>query len=172
VQPFAYELRHIYGGISMKKIFGFLIALVFCLFFTPNAFAQHPHGSSQGGHAQGGHANSGRQQGGHQGHARGHFQGDRGHHTNAEARGHYDGRHFDNGYRGRYFGRDHFFSVGHPVFYGGGYRFWYGGFWFGYDAWPLGWGYNDNVYIDYDGDVCYLYNPYHPGVRIALNVVF
>lgn len=148
----------------MKKLIGLLLVAIVFL-FAPSTFAQsHGHG----GQGHGGQSHGG----GHvqQAHPQGHFRGDSGHHTNAEARSHYNGRHFDEGYRGHYFGRDHFFHVGHPVFYNGGYRFWYGGFWFGYDAWPYGWGYNDPVYIDYDGDVCYLYNPYHPGVRIIVNV--
>jgi hypothetical protein len=150
----------------MKKILGFILAAVLCLFFGPAAFAQHPgHGGSHGN-------NGGHEQARPQGHPQGHFNGDGGHHTSVESRSHFDGRHFDEGYRGRYFGRDHFFYVGHPVYYGGGYRFWYGGFWFGYNAWPYGWGYSDPVYIDCDGDVYYLYNPYHPGIRISLGVVF
>lgn len=162
----------------MKTILSFILALVLCLFLGPAAYAQHGHGGGGGQRGGGQHAgagphNSGPARGGNQGvHAPGHFPGDAGRHETNESRQHFDGRHFDAGFRGQYFGRGHSFYVGRPIWYGGGYRFWYGGFWFGYDAWPYGWGYGDPVYIDCDGDVYYLYNPYHPGVRIGLNIVF
>jgi hypothetical protein len=51
-------------------------------------------------------------------------------------------------------------------------RFQYGGYWFGFDqGWPVGWYYTDDVYVDYVDGGYYLYNPYYPGVRIAINVV-
>jgi len=61
------------------------------------------------------------------------------------------------------------------MWYGSGWRFWYGGFWFNmYDPWFDDWGWDDDVYIDYDTDTdCYfLYNYHHPGFRIRLGVVF
>ena len=102
---------------------------------------------------------------------RGHFAGDGGRHTSDASRGHYDGRHFDSGFHQSHFGRDHRFNVGRPVFFNGGYRFYYGGFWFGYNAWPYGCGYDDNSYIDEDGDAYFLYNPCFPGGRIIVNVI-
>jgi len=149
------------------KLSGVIVTLVlFFLALAVPAFGQHPgHGGQshppQGNHQQGNHT---------QARPEGHFHGDGGRHTSGESRGHYDGHHFDSDWHGRYAGRDHFFRVGRPVYYGGGWRFWYGGFWFGYDAWPYGWGYDDDVYVDYDGDVYYLCNPYHPGVRIVIRV--
>jgi hypothetical protein len=88
-----------------------------------------------------------------------------------EERRHFDGRRFDRDYRDRYFGRGRSFGF-RPYVYGSGFRFFYGGFEYGYDVWPLGWGYSDGVYLDQDGDIVYLCNPYHPGYRIALSVVF
>ena len=102
---------------------------------------------------------------------RGHFAGDGGRHTNDASRAHYDGRHFDSGFRQSYFGRGHRFNVGRPVFFNGGYRFYYGGFWFGYNAWPYGCGYDDNSYIDEDGDAYYLYDSCFPGGRIGINII-
>jgi hypothetical protein len=70
------------------------------------------------------------------------------------------------------FGREHAFHMGNPVLVGGYSRFQYGGFWFGFvEPWPAGWYYTDDVYIDYvDGDY-YMYNPYYPDTRFAINVV-
>ena len=54
----------------------------------------------------------------------------------------------------------------------GGYRrFQYGGYSFGFNRpWPSGWGYDDDVYVIYDGGGYYLYNLRHPGIRITLNL--
>jgi hypothetical protein len=71
-----------------------------------------------------------------------------------------------------HFGREHSFHVGHPVIVGGQPRFQYGGYWFGYsEVWPVGWGYSDDVYVDYIDGQYYLINPVHPGLRLALIVV-
>lgn len=86
-------------------------------------------------------------------------------------RGHYDGRHFDENFRTDHFGRGNIFTA-HIGYYGGGYRFYYSDFWFGFDFWPAGWVPADGVYIDTDAaGFIYLYNPIHPGVRIALTVI-
>jgi len=71
-----------------------------------------------------------------------------------------------------HFGREHTFHVGHPQFVGGQPHFQYGGYSFVIaQAWPAGWGYNDDVYIvDVDG-VYYLVDIAHPGVQLALTVV-
>lgn len=70
-----------------------------------------------------------------------------------------------------HFGHDHHFQMGHPQFVGGYNRFQYGGYWFGYNqAWPAGWGYNDNVYVVYEGGGYYLYNLMHPGIHLSLNI--
>jgi hypothetical protein len=71
-----------------------------------------------------------------------------------------------------HFGREHTFRIGHPTVVGGQPRFQYGGYWFVMvDAWPAGWGYEDEVYVDYIDGVYYLIDPQHPGVQIVVNVV-
>jgi len=152
----------------MKK--ALLFAIFTILMFATPAFGQHHGGSGGGSHAAPFHPEGHGTQPSHGDH----FPGNSGHVTAQRDRYHYDGRHFDHFYHNRFFGRDHVFFV-HPVFYGGGYRFWYGGFWFNWlEPWPAGWCYCDNVYIDYDaGDDCYfLYNPVHPGFRLRIGVVF
>jgi hypothetical protein len=39
------------------------------------------------------------------------------------------------------------------------------------DAWPVDWGFDDDVYVDYVDDGYYLFDPLHPGIRIAVIVV-
>jgi hypothetical protein len=74
----------------------------------------------------------------------------------------------DDKYR-EHFGREHTFHVGHPVAEGGRYRFAYGGYNFYYtQAWPAGWGYDDDVYVIEINGVYYLMNVAHPGVQLAL----
>jgi hypothetical protein len=71
-----------------------------------------------------------------------------------------------------HFGREHRFRIGSPRMVDGYSRFQYGGFWFGFvEPWPEGWYYTDDVYIDFIDGGYYLYNPYYPGVRIAICVV-
>jgi len=71
------------------------------------------------------------------------------------------------------FGREHRFRVGRPVIVEGQPRFQFGGYWFIIaEPWPVGWGYDDDVFVDYVGDGYYLFSPVHPGVQIAINVVF
>jgi hypothetical protein len=70
------------------------------------------------------------------------------------------------------FGREHRFHVGHPQVVEGHPRFSYGGYSFIIvNAWPNGWGYDDDVYvIDVDG-VYYLVDDAHPGVQVSLELV-
>ena len=69
------------------------------------------------------------------------------------------------------FGREHVFIINRPVIIEGQPRFQYGGYWFGFgQPWPVGWAYTDNVYVDYVDGGYYLYNPFHPGIRIIVNV--
>ena len=50
-------------------------------------------------------------------------------------------------------------------------RFQYGGYSFGFiDPWPVGWGYSDDVYVVYVDGGYYMYDPVHPGVRIAISI--
>ena len=70
------------------------------------------------------------------------------------------------------FGREHTFRMREPVIVGGYSRFQYGGYWFGFvEPWPSGWYYTDDVYIDYEDDGYYMYDPYYPGARFAISVV-
>jgi hypothetical protein len=70
------------------------------------------------------------------------------------------------------FGRQHTFAIKSPVIVEGQPRFQYSGYWFEIvDAWPVGWAYTDDCYIEYvDGDY-FLFDVLHPGVRITLFVV-
>jgi hypothetical protein len=70
------------------------------------------------------------------------------------------------------FGRQHTFVVQRPTAVGGQPRFQYGGYSFVLvDAWPTGWAYTDQCYIDYIDGEYFLFDLAHPGVRIAINVV-
>lgn len=70
-----------------------------------------------------------------------------------------------------HFGRQHTFSVhqttvqGQPGFQYGGYSFIISG------AWPVGWAYTDNCYIDYVDGEYILFDLLHPGVQVMLVVV-
>ena len=70
------------------------------------------------------------------------------------------------------FGRSHTFRVQRPVIVEGQPRFEYGGYSFVLiDAWPAEWAYTDDCYIDdVDGEY-FLFDLFHPGVRLALFVV-
>ena len=62
------------------------------------------------------------------------------------------------------FGREHSFRVERRD----DRRFQYGGYWFTYSAWPVGWAYTDAVYVDEIDGQYYLINLAHPGVRVLL----
>jgi hypothetical protein len=71
------------------------------------------------------------------------------------------------------FGSGHRFRIGSPRMVDGYSRFQYGGYWFGFvEPWPEGWYYTDDVYVDYVDGAYYLFNPYYPGVRVEIIVVF
>ena len=68
------------------------------------------------------------------------------------------------------FGREHSFHVNRRDY--DHRRFRYGGYAFGFvDSWPVGWGYSDDVYVVYGDDGYYMYNRFHPGVRISLSIL-
>ena len=51
-------------------------------------------------------------------------------------------------------------------------RFRYGGYEFGFiDPWPIGWGYSDDVYVEYTDGGYYMYNRFQPGVRISISIL-
>jgi hypothetical protein len=69
------------------------------------------------------------------------------------------------------FGRQHTFAV-HTTTVGGQPGFQYGGYSFTLvDAWPAGWAYTDQCYIDYIDGQYLLFDLAHPGVSIVLVVV-
>ena len=62
--------------------------------------------------------------------------------------------------------------INQPVIVGGYSRFQYGGYWFGFNQpWPTGWAYSDNVYVDYVDGGYFLFNPFHPGIRVVIIVI-
>jgi hypothetical protein len=68
------------------------------------------------------------------------------------------------------FGRGHHFSA-RGVIVQGQSQFQYGGYTFQFvDAWPAGWAYTDDCYIDYIDGEYFLFDLLHPGVQIALVV--
>jgi hypothetical protein len=70
------------------------------------------------------------------------------------------------------FGREHSFRISSPRIVDGYSRFEYGGYWFGFvQAWPDGWYYTDDVYVDFIDGEYFLYNPYYPDVRVSISVV-
>jgi hypothetical protein len=70
------------------------------------------------------------------------------------------------------FGRQHTFRINRPTVVEGRPRFQYGGYSFNIvDAWPGGWAYTDDCYVDYIDGEYYLIDLAHPGVRLALVVV-
>jgi hypothetical protein len=70
-----------------------------------------------------------------------------------------------------HFGHDHHFRIGHPTIVEGRPRFEYSGYAFELvDAWPAAWSYDDDCYIDYVDDEDWLFDPLHPGMRIAVVV--
>jgi hypothetical protein len=83
--------------------------------------------------------------------------------------GHEHGRISNDHYAAR-FGREHSFHV-----HRGDYdhrRFRYGGYDFGFvEPWPIGWGYSDDVYVEYDDSGYYMYNRVHPGMRISIDIL-
>jgi hypothetical protein len=71
-----------------------------------------------------------------------------------------------------HFGRGHEFRVEHVTIVENQPRFQYSGYWFALaNPWPAAWSYDDDCYIDYVDDGYYLFDPEHPGIRIAVFVV-
>ncbi len=68
------------------------------------------------------------------------------------------------------FGSSHSFHVNRGDY--DRHRFAYGGYNFGFvQPWPVGWGYDDDVYVVYDGGGYYMYNRVHPGLRLSINIL-
>jgi hypothetical protein len=84
--------------------------------------------------------------------------------------GNHYGRISDTSYRA-HFGHDHSFHMIRPQMIGGYNRFQYGGYWFGFNqGWPVGWSYDDTVYVEYIDGAYYLCDLRFPGVQITLNM--
>jgi hypothetical protein len=95
--------------------------------------------------------------------------GNNGFHGNGNNGNHY-GRIRDDRYQAN-FGRGHSFRMARPRFVSGYNRFQYSGYSFGYnEPWPAGWGYNDDVYVEYIEGGYYMYNRRHPGIHLTLNL--
>jgi hypothetical protein len=70
------------------------------------------------------------------------------------------------------FGRQHAFTVQRTTIASGQPSFQYGGYSFTLvDAWPAGWAYTDQCYIDYIDGEYFLFDLAHPDVRLAIVVV-
>lgn len=68
------------------------------------------------------------------------------------------------------FGREHHFRVARSG--GDDRRFRYGGYWFEVvEVWPAGWAFDDDCYIEEDGDDYYLVDIIHPEMRVLVIVV-
>jgi len=70
------------------------------------------------------------------------------------------------------FGRQHTFKINRTTTAQGQPGFQYGGYTFVIvDAWPAGWVYTDDCYIDYVDGEYFLFDLLHPGVGVAIIVV-
>jgi DNA mismatch repair ATPase MutL len=70
-----------------------------------------------------------------------------------------------------HFGNGHHFRAQGVIMQGQS-QFQYGGYTFQLvDAWPVGWAYTDDCYIDYIDGEYFLFDLLHPGIRIAIVVV-
>jgi len=68
------------------------------------------------------------------------------------------------------FGREHHFRVARSG--GDNRRFQYSGYWFEVvEVWPAGWSFDDDCYIEEDGDDYYLVDVVHPELRVLVIVV-
>ena len=81
-------------------------------------------------------------------------------------------RRIDEAHFRQHFGRDHHFVIHHVTMVEGRPRFSYGGYNFVIaQAWPLGWSYDDQCYIDYIDGEYFLFDLNHPGIRIAVDIL-
>jgi len=91
-------------------------------------------------------------------------------HHEQEAR--HDERRIDDAHFREHFGREHHFAIKHVEKVEGRPRFEYSGYRFEIaEAWPAGWSYNDDCYIDYVDGAYFLFDVRHPGVRVAVSIL-
>jgi hypothetical protein len=89
-----------------------------------------------------------------------------------EARHDEHARRIDDAHFHSHFGHDHHFAIKHVTVVEGRPHFAYGGYNFEIvDAWPHGWSYNDQCYIDFVDGGYFLFDLAHPGVRISVTVL-
>lgn len=70
------------------------------------------------------------------------------------------------------FGREHHFAVRNVQIVEGRPHFSYGGYNFEIvEAWPVGWAYTDDCYIDFIDGSYFLFDLMHPGVRLEVVVL-
>lgn len=99
------------------------------------------------------------------------------HHDDARQEEHHDAhvaerKRIDDAHFRAHFGHDHHFAIRHVTIVGGRPHFAYGGYNFEIvDAWPHGWAYTDNCYIDFVDGGYFLFDLAHPGVRISITVL-
>jgi hypothetical protein len=93
-------------------------------------------------------------------------------HAAAANRGGGNGAHgrISNAHYNASFGSGHSFHVNRGDY--DRHRFAYGGYNFGFvQPWPVGWGYDDDVYVVYTDGGYYMYDRVHPGLRLSINIL-
>jgi hypothetical protein len=106
----------------------------------------------------------------HPGQPAAHEQGNMEHPEHAQAAGGKGGHIPDKDFHA-HFGRSHTFTA-KTVIVSGQPQFQYGGYSFQLvEAWPVGWAYTDECYIDYIDGEYFLLDLLHPGVQVAVIVV-
>ena len=99
-------------------------------------------------------------------------QAQRGEHPDQPAKNGQQAGHIPDDKFRAHFGRQHTVVIHQPTIVEGQPRFQYSGYWFTIvDAWPVGWAYTDDCYIDYIDGEYFLFDLRHPGVRVAIVVV-
>ena len=128
---------------------------------TQQAQRQQPQRTQQAQRQQPQRTQQARQSGRQQGQAVANNRGNNGNHY---------GRISDTSYRA-HFGQGHSFHMIRPQMIGGYNRFQYGGYWFGFNqGWPVGWSYDDTVYVEYVDGAYYLCDLRFPGIQISLSM--
>ena len=149
-----------------------MVAVLLMIGAAPAFAQQHntKHGGSKGGQNKShvkSHSNTNNNRGEGRGRGEDGRGGERGDGRHAER----NERRIDEGTFRERFGRDHFFNIGEPVFFGDFPGFYFGGFGFAFvDPWPIGWEYSEAVYVDDIDGVYYVINPTYPGVRIEVAI--